>query len=264
MDHYSTLGVPRNASQEEIKKAYRNLAMTHHPDKGGSPVEFQKINDAYEVIGDAAKRQQYDNPQINQPQFGGVQFNQNNFDISDLFNQIFGAGRHGGTNQKQIFRTQLAISLLDAYNGKEHSLQLTTPTGVKVVNVKVPQGINNGEQVRYENVIDNGILIMSFHILPDLRFDRKGNDLYCNLPISVLDLIVGNRINFNTMSGKTIEIIIPSETQPSQQIRLPGYGMPVKNSPGIFGDQILLLKPFLPDNIHSDVIESIQRTQVNN
>lgn len=264
MDHYSTLGVSRDASQEEIKKAYRKLAMTHHPDKGGNPTEFQKINDAYEVLGDATKRQQYDNPQINQPQFGGFQFNQNHFDINDLFSQIFGTGRHGGINQKQILRTQVTISLLDVYNGKEHSFQLSTPTGVKIINVKVPTGIDNGDQVRYENVIDNGTLIIGFHILPDLRFDRKGNDLYCNLPISVLDLIVGTKVNFNSISGKTIEVTIPPKTQPSQQIRLPGLGMPVKNSPGVFGDQILLLKPFLPDNIPSDVIESIQRNQVNN
>ena len=265
MDHYSTLGVSRNASQEEIKKAYRKLAMTHHPDKGGNPVEFQKLNDAYEVLGDASKRQQYDNPAARNP-FMGQQFDQNNFDLNDLFNHIFGGGRgpQAGFNQKQIFRTQVAVSLVDVYNGKEHSLQLTTPTGVKVVNVKVPQGINNGDQVRYENVIDGGTLIIGFHIVPDLRFDRNGDDLYCNLPISVLDLIIGTKVKFNTISGKTIEVTIPPNTQPSQHIRLPGMGMHVKNSPNMFGDQILLLKPFLPDNIHSDVIESIQRNQVNN
>jgi curved DNA-binding protein len=265
MDHYSTLGVPRDASQDEIKKAYRKLAMTHHPDKGGNPAEFQKLNDAYEVLSDASKRQQYDNPTARNP-FMGQQFDQNNFDLSDIFNHIFGGGRgpQAGFNQKQIFRTQVAVSLVDVYNGKEHSLQLSTPTGVKVINIKVPAGINSGDQVRYENVLDNGTLIIGFHVLPDLRFDRNGDDLYCNLPISVLDLIIGTKVKFNTISGKTIEVTIPPNTQPSQHIRLPGMGMHVKNSPNMFGDQILLLKPFLPDNIHSDVIESIKRNQVNN
>lgn len=265
MDHYSTLGVTRNATQEEIKKAYRKLAMTHHPDKGGNPAEFQKINDAYEVLGDAAKRQQYDNPAIQNPFGGGFQFDQHNFDLNNLFSQIFG-GRHAaaGVNQKQIYRTQVSISLLDAYNGKEHTFQLSTPTGVKVINVKVPLGINSGDQVRYENVIDNGTLIIIFHVLSDLRFDRNGDDLYCNLPISVLDLIVGTKVKFNTISGKTIEVTIPPMTQPTHQIRLAGFGMPIKNAPNMYGDQILLLKPFLPDNIHTDVIESIKRNQVNN
>jgi DnaJ-class molecular chaperone len=269
MDHYSTLGVPRDASQEEIKKAYRKLAMTHHPDKGGNPTDFQKLNDAYEVLGDASKRQQYDNPAAHtqNPFNGGFQFDQHNFDLSSIFNHIFGGG-HGpaaGVNQKQIFRTQVAISLVDAYNGREHSLQLSTPTGIKVVNIKVPLGIGTGDQVRYENLLDNGTLIIGFQVMPDLRFDRNGDDLYCNLPISVLDLIIGAKVKFNTISGKTIEVTIPPNTQPSQHIRLPGMGMPIKNAPNnMYGDQILLLKPFLPDNIHSDVIESIQRTQVNN
>lgn len=268
MDHYSILGVSRDASQEEIKKAYRKLAMTHHPDKGGNPTEFQKLNDAYEVLGDASKRQQYDNPaaHVQNPFNGGFHFHQNNVDLGDLFHQIFG-GRQGvspGFNQKQIFRTQVAISLVDVYNSKEHSLQLSTPTGVKIINVKVPAGIEHGDQVRYENVIDNGTLIIGFHIMPDLRFDRNGNDLYCNLPISVLDLIIGTKVKFTSIAGKTIEVTIPPNTQPSQQIRLPGLGMPIKNSPNIYGDQILLLKPYLPDNIASDVIESIKRNQVNN
>jgi curved DNA-binding protein len=265
MDHYNTLGVLRDASQEEIKKAYRKLAMTHHPDRGGNPAEFQKLNDAYEVLSDASKRQQYDNPatHMNNP-FMGQQFDQHNFDLSDIFSHIFGGTRHAGVHQKQVFRTQVAISLVDVYNGKEHSLQLSTPTGVKVINVKVPTGINHGDQVRYENVIDSGTLIIVFHVIPDLRFDRNGNDLSCNLPISVLDLIIGTKVKFTTIAGKTIEVTIPPNTQPSQQIRLPGLGMPIKNSPNIYGDQILLLKPYLPDNIASDVIESIKRNQVNN
>ena len=267
MDHYNTLGVSRDASQEEIKKAYRKLAMTHHPDKGGDPAQFQKLNDAYEVLSSTDKKFQYDNPSArpNNPFGGGFQFDQNHFDLGDMFNQIFGGSRGfgGGINQKQIFRTQVSISLVDAYVGKEHTFQLSTPTGVKVINVKVPLGINHGDQVRYENVIDNGTLIIGFHVLPDLRFDRNGDDLYCNLPISVLDLIIGTKVKFNTISGKTIEVTITPNTQPSHHIRLPGMGMPVKNAANVYGDQILLLKPYIPDNISQDIIESINRFKLN-
>ena len=266
MNYYDILGVPRDASQEEIKKAFRKLAMQHHPDKGGDPNEFQKINEAYETLSDTNKRFQYDNPAANQ-QFnqnpGGFSFSGGEFNFDSMFAEIFGRRPWPQTHQ-QIFRTQVAVSLIDAYDGKEHMLQLSTPTGVKVINVKIPQGIETGDQIRYENVIDNGTLIIVFHVLPDLKFDRKGDDLYYNLPISVLDLIVGVKIKVNTITGKTVEVNVPANTQPTQQIRLHGLGMPIKNSPNIYGDQILLLKPYIPDNIHTDIIEGIKRNQVNN
>ena len=265
MDHYSTLGVSRDASQEEIKKAYRKLAMTHHPDKGGNPAEFQKINDAYEVLGDVTKRQQYDNPQVRQHPFpGGFGFNQQGFDLNDIFSQIFGQSRPNKGMHQHIYRTRVTVSLVDAYKGNDHILQLSLQTGVKVLNIKVPIGVQSGDQVRYDNIVDNATLIVEFIVLPDLRFDRQGNDLYSNLPISVLDLIVGTKVEFTTIAGSKIEVTINPNTQPSQQIRLRGLGMPVNSMNHVYGDQILLLKPFLPDNIPSDVIESIQRNQVNN
>ena len=269
MDHYNTLGVPREATADEIKKAYRKLAMEHHPDKGGDVNKFQEISNAYETLSDPNKRSQYDNPQHRQQHSpfgdapGGFGFNFNGFDLNDIFNQAFGQRGHPQQQQQQIFRTQVAISLMDAYNGKDHVLQLSTPNGVKVITVKVPLGINHGDQVRYENIIDNGTLIIGFHIMPDLRFDRNGDDLYCNLPISVLDLIVGTKVKFTSIVGKTIEVTIPPNTQPSQHIRLSGLGMPIKNAPNLHGDQILLLKPYIPDNIHNDIIEAIQNNQVN-
>jgi len=268
MDYYSTLGVPRTASAEEIKKAYRKLAMDHHPDKGGDVNKFQELTNAYETLSNQYKRFEYDNtPTKFQPKSfdappSGFNFNFNSFDISDLFGQAFGQRGHP-PQQQQLFRTQIAISLVDAYTGKEHILQIATPTGVKVITVKVPLGINHGDQVRYENLIDNGTLIIVFHILPDLRFDRTGGDLYCNLPISVLDLIVGTKVKFTSISGKTIEVTIPPNTQPSQHIRLSGLGMPIKNAPNLYGDQILLIKPYIPDSIHIDIIKAIQNNQVN-
>jgi len=265
MDHYSTLGVSRDASQEEIKKAYRKLAMTHHPDKGGNPVEFQKINDAYEVLGDATKRMQYDNPQPRQTPFnGGFQFHQNGFDLNDIFSQIFGQQRPNQGMHQQMYRTRVTVSLVDAYKGSDHILQLSLPTGVKVLNIKIPSGVQSGDQARYDNIIENATLLVEFIVLPDLRFDRHDSVLYSNLPISVLDLIIGTKVNFTTISGKTIEVTIPPNTQPSHQIRLSGLGMPVKNAANVYGDQILLLKPFVPANISQDIIDAIIRNQVNN
>lgn len=262
MDHYKTLGISRDASQEDIKKAFRKLAMTHHPDKGGDPAEFQRINEAYSVLSDTDKRFQYDNPQA-RPQFnhpGGFGFNVNGFDINDLFSQIFGQqfNQQQQQNIKPTYRTRVTVTLVDAYNGAEQVLQLGTPSGMKVINVKIPPGARTGSSYRYDNLIEEGTLIIEFVVLPDLRFDREGDDLYSNFPISVLDLIVGTKQKFITIGGKELEVNINPGTQPNQQIRIAGYGMP--RNDGSRGDQILLLKPFIPANVDNDIIESIKRS----
>ena len=264
MDHYSTLGIPRTASPEEIKKAYRKLAMEHHPDRGGDNVKFQELSVAYNTLSDPDKKAAYDNPQT---QFGGFNFGPEGFDFQDIFRAFnqqtnpFEAYVRQQNQQKQMYRTRVTISLLDAYNGTEQVLKLSTPQGLKVVNLKLSPGVKTGDNIRYDNVVDNAVLLIEFVVLSDLRFDRKGDDLYANLPISVLDLIVGTTIEFITMGKKTLEVKIKPGTQPYMQLKIPGEGMPSRN--GGVGDQILLLKPFIPDNIDNDIVESIKRAYQN-
>lgn len=262
MDYYNILGVPRDADQDTIKKAFRKLAMQHHPDKGGDPAEFQKINEAYNTLSDTDKRFQYDNPQARPQGFpGGFNANMNGFDINDLFNQIFGHRQYQQRHQ-QIFRTRVGITLRDSYQGCDHVINLNTQQGPKVATLKVPKGIQTGDQIRYDNVLDDASLIVEFLVTKDLQFDRSGDDLYSNLPISVLDLIVGTNIKFKTISGKTLDVTINPNTQPNQHIRIGGHGMPIADS-GHYGDQILLLKPFIPANVHHEVIEAIKRNHTN-
>lgn len=259
MDYYDTLGVPRTASPEEIKKAYRKLAMEHHPDRGGDNNKFQEISVAYNTLSDPDKKAAYDNPQS---QFSGFQHDMNGFDLNDLFAHVFGQQNHPfghRQHQQQIYRTRVTVSLVDVYNGADQVLKLNTPQGLKVINVKLPKYLQTGSQIRYENVVENAVLIVEFVVLPDLRFDRKGNDLYTNLPVSVLDLITGTKIQFTTISDKTLEVTIRPQTQPWMQLKISGEGMPTNN--GDFGDQILLIKPFIPDSIDTDIIESIKRSQ---
>lgn len=261
VDHYKTLGVERNASQDEIKKAYRRLAAQHHPDKGGDTSTFQKIQSAYEILGDPQKRQQYDNPA---PQRfhgfpGGFTFHTQGFDINSMFGQMFGQGGNPFQNNRtQLYRTQVVISMQEAYSGKEHMLHLQLPNGPKIINIDIPKGIRDGHQVRYDKVIDNATLMVEFRVMPDLRFERRDDDLLSNHPISVLDLIVGTKFDFKTISGKTVEVSVPPATQPTAQLRLAGHGMPVLNS-NHYGDQIILLKPFVPTTIDTEITQSILR-----
>lgn len=264
MDHYQTLGVGKNATPDEIKKAYRKLASQHHPDKGGDTQHFQNIQSAYDILSDPDKKRQYDNPNtfrggqnFSQGFPGGFQFNFNG-DLNDIFSQMFG-GDHPFHRpfSRQVFRTKVTVSLMDAYNGSSHTLKMQTPSGLKVLNIDIPKGVQTGNQLRYDNLLDNASLIVEFFVASDLRFDRKGDDLYCNQPISVLDLITGTKLKFSTISGKTLDILVKPKTQPNMQLRIYGEGMPKPN--GTFGDQILLLKPFIPDNISETLIESIEQ-----
>lgn len=276
MDYYATLGLAKTSTPDEIKKAYRKLASQHHPDKGGDTAMFQKIEEAYRILSDPQKRQQYDNPSPfgqhpngDWQQTGGF----GNFDPSmfsgdydprDIFSQIFGqrAGNPFANqrNNRQLFRTTVSVTLEDAYTGSNQILKIQTPTGQKVINIEVPKGLHEQAQVKYDNIIDNGTLLVEFKILPNLRFERRNHDLYCNQKISVLDLIAGTTINFTTISGKEFEVRVPPKTQPYMQLKIAGQGMPIQGT-GQYGDQILLLKPYIPDTIDDEITQSILRSK---
>lgn len=268
MNYYNILGITKNASQEEIKKAYRKLASQHHPDKGGDTSMFQKIEEAYRILSDPAKRHEYDNPNQQFPgfTFGGFGpdvFNMNGVD-GDIFSHIFGQ-RAGNPFQhqrvhKQLFRTQITITLEDAYFGKSQVLKIQTPTEQKVINIDIPKGVSEHSQIRYDNILDNAVLIVEFKIIPNLKFERKNNDLYCNYSISVLDLIVGTTLKVTNIAGKEFDVTVPPKTQPHMQLKISGQGMPIQNT-GYYGDQIVCLKPFIPDIIDDEITQSILRSK---
>ena len=263
MDHYNTLGVAKNATSDEIKKAYRKLASQHHPDKGGDKAKFQDIQAAYDTLSNPDKRQQYDNPM---PQGfhnqGGMPQG-----FEHIFSQMFGGGNpfdpfnQRRQPQQQVFRTSVGVTLEQAYHGGEQILKLQTPTNVHAVTIQIPKGIQNGNQMKIDKVIDGASLIVDFRVDPHLKYDRQGNDLICNHSISVLDLIIGTTFEFTTLSGKTLEVTVKPKTQPYIQLKLAGQGMPIYNTSG-YGDQIILLKPFIPDTIDEQVINSIRQQQL--
>lgn len=259
MEHYQTLGVAKTATPDEIKKAYRKLASQHHPDKGGDTAMFQKIQIAYDTLSDPEKRKQYDNPMAQRfggGQPGGFHFNMNGFNMDDIFGQMFKQQHQQQAQRNNVFRTTFWINLEQVYSGGEEVLKLQTPTGLHMVRVNVPKGIPDGGQVKYEKVIESNDLIVEYRIHNHLKYERRMNDLYCNHSISVLDLIVGTSFEFTTISGKTLEVTVPPKTQPFMHLKLAGHGLPMHDT-SAYGDQIILLKSYIPDMIDSRITDSI-------
>jgi len=266
MDYYTTLGVKRDASPDEIKKAYRKLAGQHHPDKGGDTATFQKIQEAYENLSDPQKRQQHDNPnpfgQGHSPFGAGpnpfgfnFQFHQQGFNVDDMFAQMFGGQRQP---QKPQFRTTVQVTLEQAYKGDEQTLQLNHNGQPTTIKIQIPKGVDNGTTMKYDNLIKDGILFVDFRVIPHSKYQRQGPDLFVEHSISVLDLIVGTTIKFKTISGKELDVSVKPMTQPNNTLRIVGEGMPKQYG---YGDQLILLKPYIPDIIDKTIIDSINNSK---
>jgi DnaJ-class molecular chaperone len=241
MDHYSTLGVPRGASDEDIKKAYRKLAMQHHPDRGGDQGKFQQIQEAYATLSDPGKRQQYDNPQPQGFPGGGFQFHFGGGDpLADIFAQFGFAGGHNPfahmqqqQKRNKDLRIELHIDLLDSLTDSVKNISVQTSTGERQnVQVNVPRGVRSGMQIRYSGLGDNmfntlprGDLYVNFILKPDPQYQVDGNDLIYGVAISCLDAITGVTIDIPTLESKVFRMTIPAGTKHGTRMRLPNQGL---------------------------------------
>lgn len=257
MDYYQTLGINRSASQDEIKKAYRSLAMKHHPDRGGDAKKFQEIQEAYAVLSDAQKKAEYDNPNP----FGGAEgfhFNfgpgfEQFFGQSNPFGDIFGFQRPRQPVNRNI-QLQTTISLEDAFYGKELIANVRLPSGRdQTVNIKVPPGIHEGTTLRLSGMGDDSVsgiprgdILLTVHIGEHPRFRRQGDDLVSEYEITCIEAMTGGVITITSIDGKTLETHIPSGVQNDAMIGLSGYGMPNFNDPSRRGRLILKIKIRIP------------------
>lgn len=263
MDHYKTLGVDKNSTPDQIKQAYRKLASIHHPDKGGDTAKFQDIQTAYETLSDPNKKQEYDHP--NPAGFGGFpggfSFTHGGMNVEDIFGQMFG---HTFNQPRQpqypTYKTVITITLEQVFAGGEQILQFQTHSGNQIVRIDIPKGIENGQQLRFDKLIHNTVLLVEFRVHDHPKFQRRGLHLYTEVEISVLDLIVGSQIEFETISGKKFTVTVPEKTQPHSTLRIQGQGL-TNNSHT--GDQFLLIKPYIPDIINPVVTQSILQTRSN-
>ncbi|HSO26539.1 MAG TPA: J domain-containing protein [Anaerolineales bacterium] len=287
-DYYKILGVESQASAEEIKRAYRKLALQYHPDRnpGDSAAEekFKEVNEAYQVLSDAEKRARYDQLGDSYSSFqqrGGAPggFNWEDWyaanqrgnvrvemgdlgdlfggggDFSDFFYRIFGnqpgmgqtATRARRPVQRQSFEHQIEISLQEAYQGTTRRLTIED----RNLEVKIPRGAKTGTKVRMADVLSNeatgqrGDLYLIVQVRDDPRFERQNNDLFTDVTIDLYTAVLGGETTVPTLSGNVV-LTVPPGTQPGQNIRLKGRGMPLLKQPNQSGDLFARIQVTLP------------------
>jgi len=273
-DYYKILGVDRKAGADDIRKAYRKLAMQFHPDKNPgdkkSEEKFKEINEAYQVLSDEKKRARYDQLGSAYSNFrteggrpndfqwedwgGGTRgggagaddpFNGGGF--SDFFRTIFGeavrsSARNQAAQQQAGYQQQVDISFQEAFEGTTRQLQ----TDGRKLQVRIPAGVKTGSKVRVAGAGPEGLdLYLIVNVTDEDKFERDGQDLYTTSSLSVFTVILGGEADVETPTGK-VKLSIPAGTQTDQVFRLAGRGMPHLKNPSTKGDLFVRLKVQVP------------------
>ena len=237
MDYYSTLGVSKNASDKELKQAYKKASMQHHPDRGGDEAKFKQINEAYSTLKDPQKRGMYDHQQNG----GGQAFNFNTGGFEEEMRQanaqygnMFGQGFANRTPRNQDIHVRTDITLADVITGKSVVIQYRTQTGrIETVTVDIPRGAKHGDTVRYQGLGDDGHpryprgdLHVKINVKKIRNWERDKDNLITKNVINVFDLLLGCVIIVKTLEGKQVKVTIPKGTRIGQVFSVPGYGVP--------------------------------------
>ncbi|MBP8591452.1 DnaJ domain-containing protein [Candidatus Shapirobacteria bacterium] len=270
-DFYEILGVSRDASTEEIKKAYRRLALKWHPDRNKAPgaeEKFKEINEAYEVLSDPGKRQAYDQfgheafkqgfsqggagaggPFSYTVDFGGLEDLFGGFsDPFDIFESFFGQrSPFSGYHQQRLPTYQVKITQKEAILGTQKEVEIEG----RRRKIKIPAGVDNGSRIKFPD------FYLLVEVLPDPNFIRQDDDLIVEREISFTQAVLGDVIDVPTPEGKNLKLRLRAGTPPGTMIRLRGQGVPHLNGRGK-GDLYVRLKLKMPKKLTAEQEEKLK------
>ncbi len=298
IDYYNVLGLKKDASADDIKKAYRKLARKFHPDLNPDDKEahqkFQQINEANEVLSDPEKRKKYDTygehwqhgeeyekarqQQAQSGGFGGgfggfgggasYSYSGDDSEFSDFFESLFGNRGGGGSRsgrshgfKGQDYTAELHLSLKDAAETHKQTLAVNG----KNIRITVPAGIADGQVIKLPkqggpgaNGGPDGDLYITFVIAEDPVFKRVGNDLYVNESLDLYTAVLGGETLIDTLSGK-VKLKVKPETQNGTKVRLKGKGFPVYKKDGHFGDLYITYNVQVPTGLNEEQKELFKK-----
>lgn len=286
-DYYKILGVQKTASQDEIKKAYRKLAVKYHPDKNAGDKEaedkFKQISEANEVLSDPEKRSKYDRLGANWKQyenagFGGHGQGFEGSGFSDFFDQFFGGGGQqggfGGGNpfggrraprpkKGKDIRASIKLNIREAYTGIE---KIVNVNGAKL-KIKLKPGAYTGLELKIkgrgsagENGGENGNLIISINVGGDGKHTIDGSNLIITHHIDIYTAILGGKCNIESLGG-TIDFVLPEGTQNGKEIIVKSKGMPTYNVENHWGDLVIRIQVLIPESLRADQIALFKQLQ---
>jgi len=280
-DYYDILGVSEDATNEQVKRAFKEIAKKEHPDRGGDEARFKEANEAYDTLKNSQKRHDYDtmrkfgstgtgggqHPFFNEEIFGDFfsGFGNGDMDFNSRFNFTQGPGRartfRSSNRGNRNVQVRMALSIKEVMTENEKTINYKLPSGRdEYATVKIPAGVQHGVTFKFDGLGDDSIknmprgdLMVVMSVLDSDGYTRKGNDLYTDKTIDCFQAVRGSEFNLRTLDNNVIKVKVPSGTQHGTLLSVKGRGMPVHKTLNIRGNLYVKIHILIPQLSTADL-----------